>query len=51
MQTIGLLGESIIYLSLPLVHDLLRALISRFIVFDALGLLLLILAALLTRRT
>jgi hypothetical protein len=50
MQTIGLVGESIIYFSLPAIHDLLRASLSHFIVFDALGLVLLAVAAWITRR-
>jgi hypothetical protein len=51
MQTIGLVGESIIYLSLSAIHDLLRTSILRFIIFDALGLILLISAAWLTRTS
>ena len=51
MQTIGLVGEAVIYFSLPIVHDLLRASISRFIIFDALGLVLLAVAAWVTRRS
>jgi hypothetical protein len=47
----GLVGEVAIYFSVPGEHELLRASISRFIIFDALGLLLLILAVLLSRRT
>ena len=35
MQTIGLVWESIIYLSLPDINILLRGSISRFIIFDA----------------
>jgi hypothetical protein len=50
MQTIGLAGETAIYLSLPAVHDLLRSSIMRFITFDALGLGLLAVAAWITRR-
>lgn len=51
MQVIGLAGESIIYFSLPAVHDLLRASILRFIIFDAFGLLLLIVVFMITRRS
>ena len=51
MQTIGLVGESIIYLSLPTIHDLLQGSILRFIGFDALGLVLLAVAAWITRRS
>ncbi len=51
MQTIGLVGESLIYLSLSAIHDLLQASILRFIGFDALGLVLLAVAAWITRRS
>ncbi len=51
MQTIGLVGESIIYAALPEIHNLMRASILRFIAFDALGLLLLITAAILFRKS
>jgi hypothetical protein len=51
MQTIGLVGESIIYLSLPEVHSLARSTIMRFIIFDAGGLVALCLATLLTKKT
>lgn len=50
MQTIGLVGETAILLSLPAAFELLRTSIARFIFFDALGLILLILAVLLTRK-
>jgi hypothetical protein len=50
MQIIGLVGETIILSRLPVVHNLARASISRFIVFDAVGLLLLISAAWITKR-
>ncbi len=50
MQTIGLVGEGIIYLTIPVIHAALRASVSRFIAFDALGLVLLLLAAWITRR-
>ena len=48
MQSLGLLGESLILLTLPPVHFLARASIVRFIRFDAAGLLLLLAAAWLT---
>jgi hypothetical protein len=51
MQIIGLVGEAVIYLSLPAIHELLRASILRFIGFDALGLVLLAVAAWITRRS
>ena len=50
MQTIGLVGEGIIYLTIPIVHAALRISVFRFIVFDALGLGLLLLAAWITRE-
>jgi hypothetical protein len=50
MQSIGLVGEGMIYLSLPAVHQLARASILHFITFDAMGLLLLLLAAWLIRK-
>jgi hypothetical protein len=50
MQTIGLVGETIILFTLPAIHDMLRASILRFITFDALGLILLITAAWITRK-
>ena len=49
MQAIGLLGESFILTTLPVKHALARASILRFIIFDGLGLLLLLVAAWLTR--
>ena len=51
MQTIGLIGESMIYATLPEIHSLVRVSITRFIAFDALGLLLLIAAAILTWKS
>ncbi len=51
MQTIGLVGESIIYTTIPEIHSLVRVSITRFIAFDALGLLLLIAAAILTWKS
>jgi hypothetical protein len=44
MQAIGVIGESIILLSLPPTYAILRSSLSRFILFDALGLLALLLA-------
>jgi hypothetical protein len=49
MQTIGLVGESFIYSSLPLNNNLARSSLARFIIFDFLGLLSLVSAAWLTR--
>ena len=51
MQTIGLVGESVIYVTLPEFHSLVRASIMRFITFDAIGLILLIGAAGITRKS
>lgn len=50
MQTIGLLGESLIRAGLPAVHTAARASLGRFIAFDAGGLLLLALAVVLVAR-
>ena len=51
MQTIGLVGESILYLNTPAVHALLRQTALRFILFDGAGLLLLTGALWLTRKS
>ncbi len=48
MQTIGVLGESLLLLNLEPGHALLRQSVGRFIIFDAIGLSLLILAVVLT---
>ncbi len=45
MQAIGLVGETLLLGSIPLAHPALRASILQFIIFDASGLLLLIMAA------
>jgi hypothetical protein len=50
MQGIGLLGESLLHISIPLTHATLRTSILRFIIFDAAGLLLLLVAAAYTSR-
>jgi hypothetical protein len=42
MQTIGLVGEMAIFASLPVAHALLRDSIARFILFDAGGLIALV---------
>lgn len=44
MQGIGLVGEALLLRSIPLAHPTLRTSILRFIIFDAGGLLLLIVA-------
>ena len=51
MHIIGLVGEAAIYLSLPTHHEFLHASITRFIIFDAVGLLLLTAALLITHRS
>ena len=51
MQTIGLLGETLIWLSLPPAHSLLQSSLARFIAFDGLGLILLLLASWLLHRS
>jgi hypothetical protein len=50
MQSIGLLGESWIFISLSAEHTLLQGSILRFIAFDAAGLVLLIIAFVLARQ-
>lgn len=50
MQTIALLGESLIRNGLPAEHVMARESLARFIRFDAAGLLLLLLAAFLVCR-
>jgi hypothetical protein len=50
MQTIGLLGESLIYLTLPVTYAVTRTSIARFIAFDGAGVVLLALAVMLMRR-
>ncbi len=50
MQTIGLLGESFIYATLPAAHAVARGSIARFIAFDGAGVVLLALAVVLVRR-
>jgi hypothetical protein len=50
MQTIGLAGESLIYLTLSPELAVARASVGRFILFDATGLVALLAAAWLTRR-
>jgi hypothetical protein len=50
MQTIGVLGESILRFTIPNEYKLLRGSILRFIIFDSIGVLLLIGARLLARH-
>jgi len=50
MQAIGLVGETLLLRSIPITYPTLRASIMRFILFDAAGLLLLIVAAAFTLR-
>jgi hypothetical protein len=44
MQAIGVVGESLIYLGIPITFTIARSSLARFILFDGLGLLALILA-------
>jgi hypothetical protein len=44
MQTIGLVGESLLYRMIPLEHKVLRGSVMRFIIFDGAGLVLLLAA-------
>lgn len=48
MQAIGLVGESLLLATFPAGHAAIRESVSRFIVFDGSGLLLLVLALVLT---
>ncbi len=50
MQAIGLVGETLLLITIPLTNSVLRASIFRFIIFDAAGLLLLLAAAAYTFR-
>lgn len=50
MQGIGVIGESILRFSLPAEEIVLRATVNRFILFDATGLVILIVAFWLTSR-
>ncbi len=50
MQAIGAIGESILLATFPEGHAAIRASVGRFIVFDGGGLVLLLLALLITRR-
>jgi hypothetical protein len=50
MQVIGVFGESLIYLSIPVVYAVTRQSLARFIAFDSIGLLLLILSVVLAQR-
>jgi len=50
MQTVGVVGESLILISLPVGYPTLQASLVRFITFDALGILLLLGAVLLLKK-
>lgn len=50
MQTIGVVGEYLIYAALPNEHSLIRSALSRFIRFDAFGLLALLAAFMIIRQ-
>ncbi|MBN1148386.1 MAG: hypothetical protein JXA78_14095 [Anaerolineales bacterium] len=49
MQTIGLVGETLLLLGLPFCHQAIHTTLTRFIAFDGSGLLALFLAAWITR--
>ncbi len=49
MQAIGFFGEVLLFLSFPAGHQVIQATVTRFAIFDGLGLLALLLAARLTR--
>ncbi len=49
MQAIGLVGETLIYFTLPSLHEVARSSIARFILFDGLGLISLLTASWLVR--
>jgi hypothetical protein len=49
MQAIGLAGEMILRWTLPIGHPQLQSTVTRFVVFDAFGLVALLLAAWITR--
>ncbi|MCX6032023.1 MAG: hypothetical protein NT169_22345 [Chloroflexi bacterium] len=51
MQAIGFVGESVILWTLPVAHPVARAAVTRFIAFDGSGLILLLVAAWVTRGT
>jgi hypothetical protein len=51
MQLVGLAGESVIFFLLPAGYDTLHTSILRFIIFDAAGLVMLVAAILLSRRS
>jgi len=50
MQGTGLIGESYIFITLPVDHEILRTSILRFIGFDGTGFILLLIAWLLLRK-
>ena len=49
MQAIGVVGETAIFLALPLEHAVVRASVLRFVIFDSGGLVFLLAAAWITR--
>jgi len=50
MQAVGLLGETLIAISIPVEHIDIRSAIARFVFFDAIGLILLLAAAWLSKK-
>ena len=51
MQSVGLVGETLIYINAPVTLLVMRRSLERFILFDFLGLLALLVAVWLVRRT
>ncbi len=45
MQTLGVVGETLLWFSMPSSYSLVRSSVLRFIIFDAAGLVLLLLAS------
>jgi hypothetical protein len=50
MQAVGVIGETILLLTLPGSHPVLADSVLRFIIFDGAGLILLLIALLITKR-
>ncbi|MCJ7696277.1 MAG: hypothetical protein MUO40_12760 [Anaerolineaceae bacterium] len=50
MQSIGLIGESLIWMGIPVSYEILRRSILRFILFDGIGVILIIIALVLTKK-
>jgi len=50
MQSVGFIGESLLWMKLPETYRILRSSILRFIIFDGVGVLLIIIAIVLTKK-